>query len=161
MNNFHVPFRVHFRPKLFSQILHLCGLRFSWTVSMCLLICACSKAEKSHKTHLKGFLFSWTLSKCSFSVLFWSYFFWQILHWCGLRFSWTHSMCLLRSLCRQVEKSHNSHLKSLLFPCTDCTWLFRFSFRLKLWWQILHWCSLSFSWTYSMCLLTCTCVKAE
>ncbi len=143
-------FKLLSRPKLFSQMVHLCGWIFSWTHSMCLFWLLCWKDEYSHKSHLNFFLFSWTIWTCLLRFPFSPKHFSQMLHWCCFRFSWSHSMWSLRPLCAKEEKSHKSHWYFFLFSWTVWKCLLRFDLMLKLLWQMWHRCSLSFSWTHLM-----------
>ncbi len=104
-------------------------------------------------------LFAWTLEIWVFRAPFRPKLLKQMMHWCCFRFSWTHSMCFLRSLFKKDENSHKSHLQGRLFSWTIWTWIFRVPFSPKLFWQMLHWCCLSFSWTHSMCFLNEVCWK--
>jgi len=142
--------RFPFSPKHFSQMLHWCCFRFSWTHSMWSLRPLCWKEEKSHKSHLYFFLFLWTIWTWFSRVPFRPKLFWQMLHWCCLRFSCTHSMWSLRPLCAKEEKSHKSHWYFFLFSWTVWKCHLRFDLMLKLFWQMWHRCSLSFSWTHLM-----------
>ncbi len=118
-------------PKVFWQMLHWCGLRFSWTHSICVLIFLYSKAEYSNNSHLYFFLFSWTLCTSLLSCDLRPKLILQMLLWCGLRFSWTQSMWLLSLSCWRVEYSHKSHLYYFLFLWTISIFFLRFLWDLN------------------------------
>ena len=102
-------FKLPFREKLISQIMHLKGFFFSWTDPTCTFKLFVFAKLISQIMHLKGFFLSWTDTIWVFKLRFCEKVISQILHLKGFFLSWAFDMCRFKFCFHAKAESQSLH----------------------------------------------------